>query len=65
MASSGPGSSGGKGKGAQGVETALRWKHRTHFNFIVGRSILRALPVVVHLLSDDIDWFSEVSIFDN
>lgn len=61
---SGSGSSGGKGKGkaGQGVETNLRWKQRTHFNFAVGRSTLRVLPVVIHLLSDDIDWFSEVSI---
>ncbi|CAM9171350.1 unnamed protein product, partial [Laminaria digitata] len=44
---------------------ALRWKLRTHFNFAVGRSTLRALPVVIHLLSDDVDWFSEdSSLFD-
>lgn len=49
------------GKGGEKSST-LRWKGRTHINFIAGRSRLRVLPVVIHLLPDDIDWFSEVMV---
>ncbi|CAM9186374.1 unnamed protein product [Hapterophycus canaliculatus] len=38
--------------------SAVQWKGRTLMNFVVGRSRLRALPVVFHLLQEDIDWFS-------
>lgn len=49
----------------RGGGPTLRWKGRTHFNFAVGRHKLRALPVVVHLLSEDIDWFTkDPSLFD-
>lgn len=41
--------------------SAVRWKGRTLINFAVGRSRVRALPVVMHFLPDDIDWFSSVS----
>eukprot|EP00903_Cladosiphon_okamuranus_P013335 g12428.t1 len=45
--------------------SALRWKGRTLINFAVGRARLRALPVVIHLLPGDIEWFSsDASLFD-
>lgn len=51
----------GKGDDKRAVST-LRWKGRTHINFIAGLSRLRVLPVVIHLLPDDIEWFSEVMV---
>ena len=51
-----------KGESDERAFAAMRWKGRTHFNFLAGRSRLRALPVVVHLLPNDIDWFSKVNI---
>lgn len=41
--------------------SVMTWKGRNHFNFIAGRSKLRALPVILHLLPEDIDWFAKVS----
>lgn len=41
--------------------SAVRWKGRTLINFVVGRSRVRALPVVIHFLPEDIEWFSSVS----
>lgn len=41
--------------------SAVRWKGRTLVNFAVGRSRVRALPVVIHFLPEDTDWFSSVS----
>lgn len=46
--------------GTHTASSTVRWRGRNHVNFIAGRSKLRALPVVIHLLPDDIDWFSEV-----
>ncbi|CAM9722995.1 unnamed protein product [Scytosiphon promiscuus] len=44
--------------------SAVRWKGRTLMNFVVGRSRLRALPVVFHFLPEDISWFSsDASLF--
>eukprot|EP00752_Nemacystus_decipiens_P012227 g10839.t1 len=45
--------------------SAVRWKGRTLINFAAGRSRVRALPVVIHLLPKDVDWFSsDASLFD-
>lgn len=46
--------------GRKSTTPRLRWKRRNHFNFVAGRSRLRALPAVIHLLPDDIDWFAKV-----
>lgn len=43
--------------------STVRWKGRTLVNFAVGRSRVRALPVVIHFLPEDIGWFSSVSEF--
>ncbi|CAB1106748.1 unnamed protein product [Ectocarpus sp. CCAP 1310/34] len=43
----------------------VRWQGRTHINFVAGRSRLRTLPVVIHILPRDIGWFSaDASLFD-
>lgn len=41
--------------------SGVRWKGRNLLNFAVGRSRVRALPVVIHFLPEDVDWFSSVS----
>ncbi len=43
--------------------SSVRWKGRNVLNFVVGRSSssrVRALPVVIHFLPEDIEWFSSV-----
>ncbi|CAM9258426.1 unnamed protein product [Ectocarpus sp. 6 AP-2014] len=43
----------------------VRWQGRTLINFVAGRSRLRTLPVVIHILPKDIGWFSaDASLFD-
>ncbi|CAM9539347.1 unnamed protein product [Ectocarpus fasciculatus] len=43
----------------------VRWQGRTLINFVAGRSRLRTLPVVIHILPKDIRWFSaDASLFD-
>eukprot|EP00752_Nemacystus_decipiens_P011762 g10438.t1 len=45
--------------------SAVRWKGRSLINFAAGRSRVRALPVVIHLLPEGIGWFSsDASLFD-
>ncbi|CAM9375968.1 unnamed protein product [Ectocarpus sp. 13 AM-2016] len=43
----------------------VRWQGRTLINFVAGRSRLRTLPVVIHILPKDIGWFSaDASLFN-
>ncbi|CAM9289593.1 unnamed protein product [Choristocarpus tenellus] len=48
-----------------GPTRVLQWCARNHINFRVGAKKLRILPIVVHLLSCDLDWFrKDQSLFE-